>query len=267
LSRLGVAHLTALDLAPLALVRAAGGAGFGSVGLRLHPAMAGGIAYPLAPGSAALKQLRGALDGEGVVVNEIEFIELTPEVNISSFASLLETGAVLGARSLTVSGDDPDPSRLADNFAGLCRLASGYGLRVELEFMRWRQVANLQQAVVLVAAADQDNGGVLIDALHLFRSGSSAAALAQVDPRYVRAVQWCDAPLLAPPEALIIREAREGRLLPGDGQLPLAELFAALPADIHCSVEAPSPDPDKAAHLRRTCSVTAAWLAGQRLHP
>jgi hypothetical protein len=78
LSGLGVAHLTALELAPDVLVREAARAGSSSVGLRLHPAMAGGIAYPLAPGSQALRQLKTTLDSEGVVVNEIEFVELTP---------------------------------------------------------------------------------------------------------------------------------------------------------------------------------------------
>ena len=39
---------------------------------------------------------------------------------------------------------------------------------------------------------------------------------------------------------LLIREARTGRLLPGDGVLPLRELVAALPAGIPLAIEAPS---------------------------
>ncbi len=37
----------------------------------------------------------------------------------------------------------------------------------------------------------------------------------------------------------LIREARTGRLLPGEGALPLADLVAALPADLPLAVEAP----------------------------
>jgi sugar phosphate isomerase/epimerase len=40
-----------------------------------------------------------------------------------------------------------------------------------------------------------------------------------------------------PPE--LIREARTGRLLPGEGVLPLAALVKALPATTPLSVEAP----------------------------
>lgn len=260
MSGLGVAHLTALELAPEVLVREAARAGFSSVGLRLHPAMAGGIAYPLAPGSQALRQLRRTLDGEGVVVNEIEFVELKPGVDIAGLALLLEVGAQLGARCITVSGDDPQLSRLTDNFAALCELAGGYGLRVDLEFMRWRQIGDLQQAVALVAAAGQANGGVLIDALHLFRSGGDGAAVAQLDPRYIHGVQWCDAPALAPTGEGIIREAREGRLAPGQGELPLAGLLQALPPQVHGSVEVPCPGMDAPARLARAFTLTRAWL-------
>lgn len=85
-------------MTPDALVREAARAGFSSVGLRLHLAMAGGIAYPLAPGSQALRQLKTTLDSEGVVVNEIEFVELKPQVDVAGFASLLDSGAQLDRR-------------------------------------------------------------------------------------------------------------------------------------------------------------------------
>ena len=234
---LGVAHLTALHLAPADLVTQAAGAGFSSVGLRLHPATAGGLYYPL--DVAARQVLKAVLDDQGMRVGDIEFVELTPDVDIEALASLLETGADLGATSLTVSGDDSELSRLTDHYAALCQLAAGFGLRVDLEFMRWRAVATLQQARLIVEGAGQANGGILLDALHLFRSGGEVAMLADIDPYWLRSVQLCDAPLQAPPETQIITEAREGRLPPGQGQLPLAELLAALPGAVAVSVEMP----------------------------
>ena len=262
MSGLGVAHLTALELAPTEWVREAARAGFSSVGLRLHPAMSGGIAYPLVPGSVALQQLRATLDAEGVFVNEIEFVELKPQTDVAGLASLLEAGAQLGARCLTVSGDDPESSRLTDHFAAVCQLAAGFGLRVDLEFMRWRHIANLQQAVAVIAAAGQANGGVLLDALHLFRSGGNAADVAQLDRRYIHGVQWCDAPALAPTQEGIIREAREGRLPAGQGQLPLAGLLSVLPPQVHWSVEVPSPATCASERLAGAFAITQAWLAG-----
>lgn len=237
---LGVAHLTALNLAPVELVREAARAGFASVGLRLHPVMPGAIAYPLKSGSLAARELKAVIAGEGVQVSDIEFVSLTPAFQLTDYEGLLAAGADLGASSLTVSGDDLDEARLVHHFAVLCELASGYGLRVDLEFMRWRPVATLQRAVAVVTAAGQANAGVLLDALHLYRSGGNEGALAQIAPRYLQAVQLCDGPRRAPAEALIIQEAREGRLLPGRGQLPLAALLSALPADVQVSVETPS---------------------------
>lgn len=261
---LGVAHLTALELAPQALVRQAASAGFGAVGLRLHPAMAGGVAYPLRAGSAQLRELQNMLPGEGMKVYDVEFVELRPEVDIGSFTWLLEAAAELGATSLTVSGDDPVHERLLANFAGLCELAWGFGIRVDMEFMRWREVGTLEQALAVVSQAGQVNAGVLVDALHLYRSGGSATALAAANPAWLNALQLCDAPLAAPPEAGIIAEAREGRLPPGQGELPLIELLQVLSPATALSVEMPMPNLPVAQRLALACGA-AQHLLGQQL--
>ena len=261
---LGVAHLTALQLAPARLVREARHAGFSAVGLRLHPVMAGALAYPVAAGSQAMRELRAVLAGEGVRVTDIEFVSLTAQTRVADYQPLLAAGAELGAVSLTVSGDDEDVARLTGNFAALCEMARGHGLRVDLEFMRWRPVATLQQACAVVTGAGQANSGVLVDALHLFRSGGQVADIGAVDPHLLRAVQLCDAPMLAPAEALIIAEAREGRLLPGEGQLPLATLLAALPGDVEISVEVPCAGLPAEQRLQAAAQVTHAWLHDRR---
>lgn len=262
---LGVAHLTALELAPLAFVREAARAGFDAVGLRLHPAMPGGVAYPLRAASAELAQLRQALGDEGVVVNDIEFIALTPDVNLAVVPWMLETGASLGARSLTVSGDDPDSGRLVERFAALCELAAPLGMVVNLEFMRWRVVGNLSQALAVVEAAGQANGGILVDALHLFRAGNTVDELACVPRRWLHDVQLCDAPAKAPPEASIIQEAREGRLPPGEGGLPLHALLGVLPESVRLSAEIPQLGLGSSERLAQAAASTRALLSGYSL--
>ena len=39
-------------------------------------------------------------------MNDIEFIQLTPDIDVQAFAGLFEAAADLGAMSVTVSGDD-----------------------------------------------------------------------------------------------------------------------------------------------------------------
>ena len=262
---LGVAHLTALELPPPDLARQAGRAGFQAVGFRLHPPMTGGVAYPSRPGTRAHQELRNVLAGEGMALNEVEFIQLTPDVDVASFAGLLEAGADLGAACVTVSGDDADWARLIANFAALCDLAASFGLRVDLEFMRWRVVGSLEQAASVIARADRPNGAVLLDALHLSRSGGAPAQLQDLPLGIIHAAQLCDARASQPrTNAEVIAEAREGRLPPGEGELPLAELLCALPTDTVLSVEMPLPSMIVIPRLALAHSATCCVLAAAR---
>jgi sugar phosphate isomerase/epimerase len=261
MSALGLAHLTALELSPPELAREAASAGFASIGLRLHPAMAGGIAYPIRSGSWAQRELRTILASEGMRLNEIEFIQLTPGLDIASFAPLLEAGAELGAVAVTASGDDTDHVHLTASFAALCDLAGEYGLRVDLEFMRWRAVGTLAQAEAIVRQAGRPNGAILVDALHLSRSGGAPGDLAAVPCELLRAAQLCDAAATQPQtDTDAITEAREGRLPPGGGALPLAALLQALPADAALSVELPMRGRDARSRIATAYAATRRLL-------
>jgi sugar phosphate isomerase/epimerase len=130
--------------------------------------------------------------------------------------------------------------------------------------MAWRQVASLPDAVRVVEAAGRPNGAVLIDALHLARTGGSPEDVRAVPPGLIRHAQLCDAPAEAPRSMdAIIQEARAGRLLPGDGALPLAALVAALPPTTPLSIEVPitgTVTPE--AHLRANLAAARRLLAG-----
>lgn len=263
MSALGLAHLTALELSPPELAKEAASAGFAAIGLRVHPAMAGGVAYPLRTGSRAQRELRTILASEGLRLNEIEFIQLTPGLDIPSFAPMLEAGAELGAVAVTVSGDDADRARLTASFGALCDLAGEFGLRVDLEFMRWRVVGTLAQAEAIVRQAGRSNGAVLVDALHLSRSGGAPRDLADLPRDVLRAAQLCDAAATQPvTDADTIAEAREGRLPPGEGALPLVALLQALPTDAALSVELPIRGLDARSRIATAYVATRRLLDG-----
>jgi sugar phosphate isomerase/epimerase len=264
MTALGLAHLTALELAPAALIAEAARAGFAAVGLRFVPATSDGPAYPTRVGTVAHRALKRVLSDEGVRVSDIEFIQLKPDIDVSSLAGCLEAGADLGAAAVIASGDDPDRARLTAHFVELCQLAASFGLRVDLEFMRWRVIGSLPQAAAIVREAGQMNGAILVDALHLARSGGQADELIALPDRWLRAAQLCDARAEAPKtETAIIAEAREGRLPPGDGALPLGALLEVLPADTGLSVEMPLPALDARARIAAAFNATRNLLDGR----
>lgn len=238
---LALSHLSALDVAPIELAPAAAQAGFHAFGIRMNPAAPGAIEYPLRTGTAAIRDLKAVLEGHGIGIWDIELIPLLPGLDIEAYRPMFEAGAYLGARRLNVSGDDPDLDRLGDSFARVCAVAGEYGLGVDLEFMRWRAVGTLGQARRVVERAGARNGGILIDMLHVFRAWSTVADVAALPKGLITGAQIADAPLASPPDDKIIEEARNFRLPPGMGELPLAGLVAALGPDVPYSVEVPRP--------------------------
>ncbi|SFU91125.1 Sugar phosphate isomerase/epimerase [Methylobacterium sp. 174MFSha1.1] len=261
---LGLAHFTCIGVTPVDLVRLGARTGCAAVGLRLYPAFPGAPFYALPAGSDVFREMRRALADEGMRVHDIEFVTLSEDFVPASLAGMLESAAGLGARRLSVCGDDPDRPRLVARFAELCDLAAGFGLGVDLECMAWRQVASLPDAVRVVEAAGRPNGGVLVDALHLARTGGSPEDVRAVPPGLIRHAQLCDAPAEAPRSTdAIIQEARAGRLPPGDGALPLRALVAALPATASLSIEVPitgATAPED--HVRANLAAARRLLAG-----
>ena len=91
-----------------------------------------------------------------------------------------------------------------------------------------------------MSEVDHPNGAVLVDTLHLARSGGSPDDLRAVPSRLLPYLQVADAPAAPPgPERDTLREeALHGRLLPGEGELPLEATLAAVP-DVPLSAGAP----------------------------
>jgi sugar phosphate isomerase/epimerase len=178
----------------------------------------------------------------GLSVLDTEFLRFEPEYPVAIPEGFLETSARLGAKNVLVMSAEPDEERTLERFCDLCDRASQYGLRVCLEFAVYTGVRTLADAARVVARSKRSNSSVLIDALHFSRSGGVPADVATVDPLLLRYAQICDAAPDMPRSddtPALIREARTGRLLPGEGVLPLKDLVAALPAGIPLAIEAP----------------------------
>jgi sugar phosphate isomerase/epimerase len=232
--------LTVLDAAPPDQVTAAAEAGFDALGVRVWPA-ADERVYPMLGDTPTTRETLARLRDTHLRVLDVELVMLRPDSRPEDAYQVLDAAARLGARFVNVVGYDPDESRLVDRFAALCEAASARGVRPGLEFMVYSTVRTLRDALRVVARAGQTNAAVVVDALHLRRSGGSPSDLAGVPAEQLPYAQLCDAPLepVRPDDARARVEARTARLLPGDGELPLRELVDALPPGTALSVETP----------------------------
>lgn len=236
---LGLGQFTFLDHDPVALIRLARAAGFDFVGPRFHAFAPGEVEYlPKAP--AALREIRAAMDGEGVSIYDVEAISITPVLDVEGVKPVAEAAAALGAERLNCSADDWDRPALVAKFAEVAAIAHDAGLGADLECMAFRGIDTPQKCHEVIDASGAANAGYLCDSLHHYRCGGDAGSLAAMDPSRVRSVQLCDAPAKRQQTRDdLIAEARGGRLVPGEGSLDLKALIAALPDHATLSVEMP----------------------------
>ncbi len=238
---LSLAQLTALPCAPPQLLQLAAQAGCAFADLRLLPATPGGPHHPLQDDAPMLRETLAVMAGTGVGVLDLEVLRIGERFDLGALRPFLEAGQRLGARHILVAGDDPDEARLTANFAALCEAAAPHGLTCDLEFMPWTAVRDAATATRITTRAGQPNGGVLVDALHWSRSGSTLDDVSALPPERLHYAQICDGRVPGPTSVeQMIFDARCERLLPGEGGIPLAALLARLPADLPISVEVPS---------------------------
>jgi sugar phosphate isomerase/epimerase len=265
---LSLAHLTFVDVPPPELVTIAAAAGFDAVGLRLIPARHGEAPWPVIGPTPMRQELDARLRATGLGVLDVEAVRLTPDIELDLLLPVFEAAGELGARFAVVSGLDEDEPRLTDRFAELSALATPFGVRPMLEPMAYSAVRSVAAAARIVRAAGA--GGVLVDALHMRRTGGTTADVEMLKPQLVPYVQVCDAPHVAPAGGLeaTIDESRHRRLVPGTGDLPLEALLAVTPPGAPVSVEAPShalrDELGTVGHARRLREATAELLLAAR---
>lgn len=251
---LGLAALTVLDAAPPEHIELAERHGFDTVGFRLLPAAPGTTAYPLHEDPAALREVAARLADSAVSLFDVEIIRIAADFDAAAYQPLLEASAVLGARAVLVAGDDSDLARLTGSYAALAQLCAQYGIAASLEFMPWTAVPDARTAVAIVGQADGPARSVLVDTLHAGRSATTLDDLRAIPAQWVHYAQLCDGSMPTPgTDAELIRQAREERLVPGEGGLDLVGMWSALPAGTPISVELPN-------EPQRRAMGTAAWL-------
>lgn len=231
--------LTLPKASPLQVIDAAASAGFGGVSLRVA-----GRAAEEDPGLVAdpriLREVEAALADTGVKLLHMGGLWLDGTRPVASFEEALAAGARLGA-TMCVAIATPDRSfaQVLEDYSQLCRMAAAYRMRVAVEFAAYTGVRTLADANALLDRCGEPNAGLLVDALHLFRSGGTVAGVAALPPGRVFFAQLCDGAQDAPERNRLQTEARGNRLDLGQGELPIRALLQALPGTTPLEIEAP----------------------------
>lgn len=216
---------TVLDAGPAATVDVAADAGFTSVGIWFDASTWT---------DAVADRVRARAESRGLNILDIEPIMLMPAGSSAADngEAIVDAALRIGARNILVASRDKDNGRVADRLRVLADRLNETDIRLVLEFLPILGVRTLPQALSIVAAADHPCLGVLVDNLHLSRAGHVPTDLASIDAHLLPYIQVCDAPAVAndAAPAALLHEALHGRLLPGEGGLPIAELLGVVPA-------------------------------------
>jgi len=268
MNRLSLAQLTINDACGPALIEAAADGGFDAVGLRVI-SPAGVVQHPpIAGNEALLREVERSLAATGLAVLDVNSFWITPATTLDHFKPVIEAAVRLRAPHILVVIDDRDLIRSRAAFADCAAAAQVAGIRIALEFQPYGAVPSL--AAALDVATGLGNVGIVLDTLHVCRSGATPAEIAALPAGMLAFVQLCDAPLTAPPFDQLRVESRGRRLLPGEGELPLFALMDALPDGITLDIETPNLAVQHLPHAeqaRRACDAArrflAAWKAGR----
>jgi sugar phosphate isomerase/epimerase len=176
--------------------------------------------------------------------------------------------SVTRARRLNVAhflGRPAPLPELAAAIGALCRRLAPAGCLVSLEFIPGTGIPDLATAQLLCRMVSEPNLGVLLDTWHFARSGGTPDQVRQLPQGMIVALQLND---WVPAAADKVYRPMSGRLLPGDGELPLAALLqAALENNPELDVELEVFNAElrslaPAAAAARIASSLSLWLDG-----
>lgn len=232
--------LSVFGLHPVDFIRIAGELGCSHVTLSMSRSPNRLPVYPdlsFRHDPALRAEMRGALADSGVAIGIMEGFAVLPGGTVDDFRADLDMTAELGARAICAVSIDKDTARTHDQYARLAELAAERGLLTTTEACAgvYRRLGHAVEAVRAVA---HPSFSLLIDTMHFFRSGSTVADLATLNPALVGHVQLCDVPMPAVMDSYM-EEALYERRCPGDGDLPLADFLAHVPDGVIVGLEIP----------------------------
>lgn len=237
---IGIAPLSVLGTEPADFIRAAAKTGYDFVGLRTRPVTATEKDLNLLHGNARQKEVLAVLADTGMKVSDTEFLAVGEDTGRDLWLPMLEAANALGAQSLTATITDPDLNRACETLSRLVSDGLDAGIAIALEPISYQTVKQLSEGAEV---AKQTGCKVLFDTLHFHRAFCTRDQIPAALPHMAGMFQICDGITAnrADTRDGLIEESRSLRYVPGEGDFPLAECIALLPADMPVSIEVPNP--------------------------
>ncbi|WP_310532470.1 TIM barrel protein [Novosphingobium sp.] len=248
-NRLGIENLTLMGMPPIQYVELAAELGCVgvSLGLMSMPFERFGFKdvnlYPewsLVDDLALRREFKAALADTRIAISLGEGFRADPSLDVSEKAEWLDILADLGGQRINAVSIESNRSRTIDQLGKLADMTIARGMQFTVEFAPPNAINSLTDAISVAAAIGGGKAKVLIDSMHFYRSGSRTEELAAIDPALIGYAQLCDAPWEPVDGKPYLMESTFGRSVPGEGEFPLHDWVAALPADLHIGIEAPA---------------------------
>ena len=212
--------------------------------------------------STTSREVKRRIDDTGVEAVDMEVIRLGRSFDTGK--ALIEAACEVGAKNILVVSSLHSSEETAEQLSHLCSLAKAGDITICLEFMKFTSVKSLSDALEVVKLVDAPNVGILLDLLHVVRSGTTFKEIKACDPKLFPYAQWCDG--TAQPVGLsdseLIIDALDDRLIPAQGKLDALKFESLFDTDVPFSIEV------RSKHLRESFpdyEERARYVLGQTL--
>ena len=186
----------------------------------------------------SFQDMKHILEANGIVNIEVEWLldwfctDARRAASDETRKLLLDAAEILRARHIKIGdlgNDCADVPQLTEAFATLCHQAAERGTNVLFELLppQFSRAPSLDQMLAITRGAGAPNGGIMLDNLHLQRTGTSPDdMIRKLGPRDLIGVEINDGSLAMPVNFL--DSVVNKRLLPGDGEFDIAAFLRAL---------------------------------------
>jgi sugar phosphate isomerase/epimerase len=241
MGHLTLGHLT-IGVGPLETIDVAAAAGFPSVSIRIAGRRKSDEFPQILGNASALREIRQRIDDSGLRLSSIMPHQFYEEVTRGDIAKTVD--AALELRPDFVLCNDYVPNDgILEMVGPLAEAVADANIRIAIEFTKYSETRSLTHTLERIRQSGKPNLQVVIDALHLDRSGGTNAEVAATPREKIAFAQLCDAKRRTdnPSSQMLMEEARTARLEPGEGDIDLYGFLDALPRDVEIEYELPNP--------------------------